>query len=292
MHRPGTARPGGMSAGLRYMVLSAFFFSLMSLLVKLVGQRLPSAEVVLGRSVVALAMSYVMVRRAGVSPWGRNRRLLTFRGLVGFAALLCFFYAIPRLPLAEVTMLQFTHPVFTALLAAMVLHERLTPAVVAGLALSMAGVALIARPASLFGSGLAPLPALPVALTLAGAVFSSIAYVTVRRLSATEHPYVIVFYFPLVSVPASIPIMAPHAVWPTPAEWLMLLGIGVCTQAGQVYLTRGLQAEEAGRASSAAYVQILFAGIWGMLVFGEYPHAVSLAGAALVVAGVLWAARR
>lgn len=290
MSSPAVTWLRGLSPGVRYMIASAFAFSLMNLLVKLTGQRLPSAEVVLCRSVVSLAISYVMVRRAGVYLWGRNRKGLVFRGLIGFAGLLCFFYAIPRLPLAEATMLQFTHPVWTTLLAAIVLGERLTRTVLAGVLLGLVGVVLIARPGGLTGAS--TLDPGAVGLTLLGAVCASIAYVTVRQISRTEHPLVIVFYFPLVSVPASIPFMAAHAVWPTPMEWLMLLGIGVCTQMGQVYLTKSLHAEAASRVSSVSYVQIVFAAAWGALAFGEYPDAMSLAGAALVIGGVLLAARK
>lgn len=280
-----------MPVGLRYMVLSAFFFSLMNLLVKWAGQRLPSAEVVLVRSVISLGISYVMVRRAGVPVWGSRRGALVFRGLIGFAGLMCFFYAIPRLPLAEATILQFTHPVWTALLAALVLRERLTPAVLGSIGLSLAGVVLIARPAFLFGGAAAGLAALPVGVTLLGALCAAVAYVTVRQLSGSEHPLVIVFYFPLVSVPASLPFVFASALWPTPLEWLALAGIGVATQMGQVYLTKSLHEEEAGRASSVSYVQILFAALWGALAFGEYPDAPSVAGAVLIVAGILYVAR-
>ena len=107
-----------LPTGLRYMVLAAFFFSLMALLVKVVGQRLPSAEMVLARSAVAVVLSYGMLRRARVAPWGRRKGLLVFRGMAGFGGLLCMFYALTKLPLADATVIVYTNPVFTALLAA------------------------------------------------------------------------------------------------------------------------------------------------------------------------------
>src|SRR5690606_13109886 len=131
-----------------------------------------------------------------------------------------------------------------------------------------------------------------VSVALLGAVLAGLAYTTVRKLRETEHPLVVVFDFPLISVPACIPIMAPVAVWPTPMEWLMLLGIGLLTQIAQIFLTRGLHKEPAGRATSVSYVQILFAALWGFLFFAEIPDPVSILGGVLVVSGILLTARR
>lgn len=273
------------------MALAAFFFSLMSLLVKVAGQRLPSSELVMGRSVVSLALSWVMLKRAGVSPWGNRKGLLIARGLAGFAGLLAFFYAIPRLPLAEVTVIQFTNPVFTALFAAILIRERLTRVVALSIGLSLAGVTLIAQPAILFGTGVDPLNLRAVVVALMGAVFAGLAYTTVRKLRETEHSLVVVFYLPLVSIPVCLPIMAPVAVWPTPTEWLMLLGIGVLTQIAQVFLTRGLHKEPAGRATSVSYLQILFAAFWGFLFFSEVPDVLSVIGGLVVISGILLTGR-
>lgn len=277
--------------GLRDMALAAFFFSLMSLLVKVAGQRLPSSEIVMGRSVVSLILSWIMLRRVGVSPWGERKGLLIVRGLLGFGGLLSFFYAIPRLPLADVTVIQFTNPIFTALFAALLIRERLTRAVVVSIALSLAGVTLIAQPSAIFGSGANTLDLTAVTVALVGAVFAALAYTTVRKLRETEHALVVVFYFPLVSIPACLPIMAPVVLWPTPLEWLMLLGIGILTQIAQVFLTRGLHKEPAGRATSVSYLQILFAALWGFLFFSEIPDALSVVGGLLVVSGILLTAR-
>jgi drug/metabolite transporter (DMT)-like permease len=152
--------------GLRYMVAAAFFFSVMSLFVKLAGQRLPTTEIVLARSVVMLVISYGLVRRADLRPWGTRKLLLVTRGLIGFSALLCFFVAVTRLPLADVTVIHFTNPVFTALLAAIILGESMRRREVVGLALSIVGVALVARPSCLFGRGAGVLVNIAVLIAL------------------------------------------------------------------------------------------------------------------------------
>ena len=273
------------------MIGSALAFSAMSALVKHAGTRLASQELVFARSVVAIVISLALLRRAGVHTLGDRRSLLLARGIWGYAALSCGFYAMTRLPLAEATMIQYLHPVFTALLAAVVLGERADRSLVASVLLGSAGVLLVTRPAFLFDAVGATLDPLGVAAALGGAVLTAVAYVGVRELSRTEHPLVIVLWFPLVSLPASLPATLAQGVWPRGFEWLALLGVGVFAQIGQVCLTRGLALEPVGRAMAISYVQIAFATLWGVLFFGEVPGVATLLGSLLVIFGTAIGAR-
>jgi drug/metabolite transporter (DMT)-like permease len=286
---PPQQRTALIPQGLRYMAAGAFFFSVMSLLVKLAGQRLPSQEIVLARSVVMGVIAVWALRRAGISPWGRRRRLLFLRGLLGFGALSCFYYALVHLPLADATVLQYTNPAFAAVLAIFALGETMRRRELASVALSLTGVLLVARPEFLFGvaSGLDPVA---VGVGLLGAVLSGAAYVVVRMLGS-EHHLVVIFYFALVSALGSLPAAAVQSILPTPPEVLLLVGVGVCTHLGQVFMTRGLHLERAGRATATGLVQIVFAAAWGVLFFGDVPDAGVLLGGALVIGGVLLLAR-
>lgn len=277
----------GLAPGMVYMVAGAFFFSVMTLWVKMAGARLPNQEIVLIRGILTLAFTWAMVRRARVATRGTRPLMLMMRGLFGFGALSCLYYAVVHLPLADATVLQYTNPVWTALLAAWFLGERMRRVEVLLVLCSLLGVVVIARPTFLFGAGEARLDLFAVGVALAGATMSAAAYVMVRKLSRTEHPLTIIFYFTLVTVPAAIPGTIAVAVWPTPREWLLLLGIGAAAQAGQVYLTRGLQLEPAGRATGAAYMQVVFAATWGALFFGEIPDAWVIAGATIILASTL-----
>lgn len=273
------------------MVASALSFSLMGVCVKQVGARIPVAEVVLARALVSVALSWWLLRRAGVAPWGRQRGLLVWRGVVGTLALLCVYAAISQLPLTAATVLQYLYPTFTALLAWLVLGERIGKRVVAAVAVGWSGVILVAHPGALLPNspGQAPLalPPTAVLIALAGALLTAVAYVSVRKLRGSEHPLVIVFYFPLVAVPMSLPLVLLDPVWPTPMELLWLLGVGVFTQLGQVSLTRGLVALPAARATAISYVQVVFAGLWGWLLFAEAVDGWTIAGAALVLLATL-----
>lgn len=286
MARERGARCERIPPGLRYMAASAFFFSLMYLLVKVAGRRLPSQEVVLARAVITAALSYAALRGAGVAALGTKRKLLLLRGVLGFVALSCTYYAAVHLPLAEATVIQYTNPIFTALGAAWLLRERMGGREAACVVGSLVGVVLVAQPSLLFGSG-ARLDPFAAAVALVGALLSASAYVVVRKIGEAEHPLVIVYYLALVSAVGSLPVLATSAVWPRPWEWLLLLGVGLTTQAAQVYMTRGLQLERAGRATSIGYLQIVLAALWGIVFFGEIPDRWSVAGASLIIGSTL-----
>jgi drug/metabolite transporter (DMT)-like permease len=126
-----------------------------------------------------------------------------------------------------------------------------------------------------------------VLIAVAGALCTALAYVSVRSLGRSEHPLVIVFYFPLVAVPLSLPLVLLNPVLPTPGELLWLIGVGVFTQLGQLALTSSLTALPAARATAISTVQVVFAALWGWLIFAETVAAHTVAGAALVLAATL-----
>lgn len=273
------------------MLLSAFAFSVMSALVKVAGERLPSVEIALVRSLVSLVLSWIALRRAGLSPWGRDHVWLVVRGLLGFGGLHCYFYAVTALPLADATVIHLTSPLFVAAMARVFLREPLRAPHLVAIALGLVGVVMVSRPSFVFGARGEALPALGLAAAVGGAIIGASAYVVVRRLRKTEHPLVVVFHFPLITVPLTIPIAASVWVRPTLYEWLVLLAVGVATQIGQVKMTEALHLEPAARASAISYVQILFAIAFGVALFGELPTAWTVGGAIAIALGTAIAAR-
>ena len=181
---------------------------------------------------------------------------------------------------------------WTALLAALFLGERLRPLVLAGAAVCLTGVALVAQPTALFGASPDPLDGVGVAAILGGALLSAVAYTFVRKLRATDTPMTIIFYLSWVGMVGALPFALGGWTWPSPVGWALLLGVGVATHLGQVGLTHGMRLLEAGTASAVSYVQVVLAFVWGALFFGDTVDALSLVGAGLVVASVLFIARR
>ncbi|MFN4772613.1 MAG: DMT family transporter [Gemmatimonas sp.] len=299
--RPGERRPSpprrGRVTGLQQMAVGAFWFSLMSLTAKLAGRRLPSQELVLVRAVMTLGLSWWTLRRAGLSMWGEPRlqRFLWQRGVLGCLGLTCFFYSLVHLPLSDATLLQYTNPIWAALLAALLLGERITRRTALCLVASVVGVVMVVRPSALgalWGSAVVPLPSLATAVALVGAACSAGSYVTVRRMGRAEDPRRVVFYLPLVTVPLTLPFALPGWVWPTAQEWLLLTAMSVATQLAQTFMTKALQRETAARATAVGYLQLVFAAVWGALVFDDHPSGWSVAGAAIIVASTLLLAFR
>jgi drug/metabolite transporter (DMT)-like permease len=280
-----------MSKGLRLMLWSTLFFSVMSILVKWCSRTLPHEEVVFARGVVTLLLSGAALWRAGLSVRGNNTRLLLMRGLAGFVGLNCYFYALAHLPLGDATTLHFLNPVLTTVLASVVMGEKARRTDALALGLSLTGVMLVSPPSFLWG-GATRLPLLGVLAALGGAVASSVAYVIIRKLGETDHPLVVVFYFPLVAVPASVPGLWGHAVVPSVLEAAALVAVGVVTQAAQVSMTRGLQTERAGAATTVTTLQVVLGYALGALLFGEEIRPAALLGGALVMLGVAVAAYR
>jgi drug/metabolite transporter (DMT)-like permease len=313
------------------MLSSALSFSLMGVCVKALGQRLPVVEVVLGRAVISLALSLWLLRRARLSPWGERRGLLVLRGVLGTAALYCVYGAIQELPLGAATVIQYLHPTFTALLAWLLLGERLSPQILLAIVLGWLGVWLLTHPLHLgdrqpaglpLGTlqlgGLQPatvhpagvqaaslhpgahqaglaavdlahggLPQAAVLLAVAGALLTALAYVSVRALGRSEDPLVVIFYFPLVGLALTLPVVLLNPILPTGPELLALVGVGLFTQLGQLGLTKGLMGLPAARATALSYVQVPLACLWGLWFFHDQPSPDSLVAALLVLAATV-----
>ena len=273
--------------GPRYMMISALSFALMAAFVKEAGQLgIPLLQIIFVRAVISVVLSLADIRRARVHPLGHRRVLLLGRGVSGFLALTGVFYALIHLSMAQATVLQYLHPVFTALLAFLFLAERPTAATLACIVLSLLGLICMVSP-YWWGPSNAGVPVWPVLAGLAGAFGSGVAYTLVRKLVATEHPSVIVLYFPLVCLPGTLLLGGGDFVWPTVAGWWVLLGVGCFTQFGQLALTKAMQLDEASRVTSLSYVQIVFAAILGWLAFGEIPTQATLLGGGLILLGAV-----
>ncbi len=273
--------------GVRFMLLSALGFALMTACVKLVSTHgIPVFEIVAARAFVSLVISYLDVKRKRMSIWGNNRKLLLLRGVIGTCALMCVYYAVTTLPLAEATILQYFHPVFTALLAVLFLKERIQFSSVVCIVLCMLGLYTIVQP-TINVNNPAELPLFSVMIALFGAMASSVAYVIVKKLSKTEDSSVIIFYFPLIALPTSVLLIGDSFVMPDLYLTGLLILVGLFTQVGQLGLTKAMQTQDASKASAYSYVQIIFSVVLGIMLFQEYPAFETYIGGGLIVAGAL-----
>ncbi len=275
------------SKGYRALLASAFAFSLMTVCVKQLKGQIPIAEIVLARAVISLLITRIMLKQYKVSPWGHSKSLLIIRGLLGTAALFCVFKAIEELPLSSATVIQYTYPTFTAIAAWLFLGENIRRRIGIAVILGWIGVTMVVNPNWMGVEGINGLPLRGIFIGLTGALLTALAYVCVRKLSQKEHPLVIVYYFPLMSIPVSLPFLWGNAVWPAGIEWVWLLGVGGLTQLGQIWITEGLRLLPVAHASSISYAQVLYATLWGTLFFSENINIINLIGAILVFLATL-----
>ncbi len=272
--------------GSRALIGSALAFSLMTVCVKHISGRIPVSEIVFTRSLISLLITRLMLQRIGISPWGYHKRLLLIRGLLGTGALFCIFEAINNLPLASATIIQYTYPTFTAFAAWILIKEKVQSQIWLAVILGWAGVNLSVQ-SDLQGVERLHLGSYPVLIAFSGAFLTALAYICVRKLSQSEHQLVIVHYFPLISIPITIPFMVLDFVIPQGLDWLWLVGVGILTQIGQILITKGLSQLPAARASAINYVQVIFAMAWGIIIFSEPIDTRIIIGALLVLVSTI-----
>jgi drug/metabolite transporter (DMT)-like permease len=268
----------------RYMIMSALGFAMMGGLVKYTyAQGIPVLEIVVARAFISALISYIDIKRKKIPLLGHRKGLLLARGLAGAIALVCVYTALVNMPFAEATVLQYLHPMFTALLAIIFLRERLHLMTGLCIALSFIGLLIIVRPSFLFGEWSAVYSYWAIAAAVMGAFGSAVAYVLVRELNATEDVSVIIFYFPIVALPLALLLLGDDWIIPQGWAWLSLLLVGVSTQIGQIGLTKAMQTESASQATSFSYLQVVFAIVLGIIFFNEYPSLWTLFGAILIL---------
>ena len=269
------------------MLISALGFALMAACVKEVsGLGIPVLEIVAARAIVSGIISYADIKRKKISIWGHNKTLLIARGAVGTFALMFVYYAVTTLPLAEATVLQYLHPIFTAVLALFFLKEVIQRSTIACIVISLIGLFIIIQPNLQIDSGV-HYPWLSIGAGVLGALGSAVAYIIIKKLTKTDDSSVIIFYFPLIALPISIILLGDDFVVPSLAATGLLILIGIFTQIGQVGLTKALNSADASKATAYSYVQVLFSVFIGWAYFSEVPVFTTIIGGSLIMVGAL-----
>lgn len=301
----GTAEPASeeaerrqRSAARRHAVLmvlaAAAVFSVAGALVKGLKGELPLAQVVVCRNLFGipalLPLVWISAGRAGLRAAlrTRNPKLHAIRMLTGLVGMVGAFYGYAVLPLATVTALGFTMPLFLTLLSIPLLGEKVGPRRGAAVLVGFGGVLLMSVP----GSGGAA-NALGTAAVLAGAVGWALSMVTIRRMGdAGESNATIVLWFALGATAVSAVVAVPLWVAPTPLQWAMLAGTGLLSAGAQVMMTEAYRRGEATLLAPFEYSAILWTTAMGAVVWAELPDGWDFAGIAVLVASGLYIWRR
>jgi len=261
------------------MLLATLIFAIMNVMIKFIPN-IPAIEIILFRSIVSLIMSGVSLKVKKIPLLGTNRKVLFIRGLAGATALIMFFTTLQEIPLASAVTLMFLSPIFTAILGIWIVKEKVNNFQWLFFAISFAGIVMI--------KGFDTRISLEMTLLGIGAAFfSGVAYNMIRKLKTSEHPLVIIFYFPLVTLPIVGVYSIFNWVMPQGEEWLYLIGVGVLTQFAQYYMTKSYQAEELAKVANINFVGILYALGFGYAFFNESFNLQTYLGMTAVMIGVI-----
>jgi len=268
------------------MVAASLLFACMGVCVKLGSVQFSAAELVFSRGAVALLIIYAYVRLAGLSLATPHWRTHLVRGVAGFVSLVMYFYAISMIPLATAVTLNYTSPLFLALLLAFWLKEKIRPLLFVALAMGFMGVILLLRPSWSSGQIAGGL------FGLGSGVIASVAYLNVRRLGELGEPeWRTVFYFSLIAAIGGLPwvlwIVAGAGQPPQAIDargWLLLLGVGGFGALAQLCMTRAYKHGKTMVSASLAYSTVVFSSLFGMLLWDETLPLVALLGMALILA--------
>ena len=265
--------------GVLLVLFSSAWFSATTLLVKYIGPEMPAVWVAFMRSLVALPLVGVFMYRRGLSLRSDRKLRLVLRGVWGITAMITLFWALPRIPVANVMLMSHASPFYSAILGVMFLDEKLDPLAIACLVLAFGGVYLALRPEL-------HLDSLPYFAALASGMFSAMAFTTIRSMADTEPPLRIIFYFGLVGAIVFFPFLIKSGYWPTGREFFLMSCVGVTATVGQLFLTTGITKAPVSRASIGASFIIVLNIAGGWLWWGEVPDALTWLGCLLIVGGI------
>lgn len=264
--------------GIFYIVMSAFFFALMNVFVRLSGD-VPSIQKSFFRNLVAIGFAaFVLFRsRSGFHIQKSSLKELFLRSLFGTLGVLCNFYAVDHLMLADASMLNKLSPFFAIIFSFFLLKERLKPFQIISVITAFIGSLFIIRPD--FGN----FNSFPALIGMTGGLCAGIAYTFVRILGLKgEKGPVIVLFFSMFSCISVLPWVLTHYSPMTVKQLLLLLAAGLSAAGGQFSITAAYCHAPAKEISVFDYSQILFSAILGFFIFGQVPDLFSWIGYGII----------
>lgn len=263
------------------LTISALLFSVMGICIRYASHTVDNYTIVFFRNVVGLILFLPFIFKQGMG-FVKTEKLWmhTWRSIVGLAAMYGFFYAIAHLKLSNAMVFTYSSPIFIPLIAWLFLKEKVTTAMLCAAGLGFIGVFCVAKP----DQGLLNWISI---VGISSSLLASMAFVTVRALTQTEPPERIVFYFCLIgSLLSVIPmfwVWRPYHLH----ELFFLIAAGVLANVSQIFMSHAYRLAPAGQIAPVNYIAIIFAGIWGFLLWNEVPDLYSVIGFGIILLAIL-----
>lgn len=299
-HRPGLA--------IALKLCAVFLFMVMAALVKSASDEVPPGQAVFFRSFFALPVILIWIwqmgqLRVGLIP--SNLMGHIWRGLFGTTAMILTFAGLGLLPLPEVTAIGYATPMFTVLLAALLLGERIRLVRISAVALGLFGVMIVLAPRlTVGGDTVTSAATVGAIMVLVASILRALVQIHVRRLVQTDHTAAIVFYFSLTASTIGLltwPLAWAAGIdaltWTAPPTWAvaLLVSSGLVGGIAQIMVTASYRFGGASMLAPFDYASMIFASLIGYVAFSEIPTVSTLIGASLVIAGgilIIWRERQ
>ena len=272
--------------GVLWMLCAVLSFAMMAVAVRELLRHMNAFEILTWRTLVTLGLVTGLAVRRGFAPL-RTRHFPTHaaRAVLHLAGQWCWMYAIGALTLATVFAIEFTMPVWVAILAALFLGERLTPPRMVQLVLGLAGVLLILRP------GLGAFH--PAALVmLLGSVLYAGSMIFTKRLSATDSALAVTFWMSAVQLPITLAAAVPAWVMPVLADLPWIVAIGTGSFAAHYSMTRAMKLADATVVVPIDFIRLPLIAVVGALLYAERFDPMVIVGAAVIFAGTYYSVSR
>jgi drug/metabolite transporter (DMT)-like permease len=272
--------------GALWLVSGGFIFTSNSAMIRLLSTEIESVQTAFFRAFFSVLLLAPMMLTGRVKPWQSERIQGHFwRTAMGTTSMVLGFYAVSMLPLADATALAFSQPLFSVVLAALVLREKVRWRRWSATIIGFIGVLVMVRP----GSGsLQP----GAAVALLNALASATSILLVRRLSDSEKPLMILTQFALFSTL----LLAGPAIWfwkwPSAWGWALAIGVSISATIGQYFWVQAFAVGEMSAVAPFDYLRLPFAVFVGWMIWSEMPVIWTYVGAAIVIASALYIAYR
>ena len=285
--RRGIPTKDSIRAGIFFSIAAVFVFSVSNALIKWLVARYPVGEVVVFRSIFSLIPALVIVFSQG--GWGslRTHRIKghLLRSVVQFGSMCAVFMAFSMMPLADAVAITFASPLFLTILAIPMLGEKVGLHRAGAVLVGFAGVLIMVRPGpDLFGSG-AP-------FALMNAALGAYLGILIRQMARSETSSSLVFYNVAFGAIFSLFLIPFGWVTPTWRDMGPLVALGLVSGLGQYLWVRGAQLAPASVAAPFGYMHMIWAMLFGFMLWGDLPDLPLIAGSVIVAASGLYILHR
>jgi drug/metabolite transporter (DMT)-like permease len=270
-----------------WMAASGLIFCVLNAATRMMAEQLDPFETQFLRYAAGIVVMLPFIARVGLHAYHPNGLAgQAWRGIVHTTGLLLWYMALPRIPLADMTAIGFTTPIFVMVGAVVVFRERMVAARWVSALIGLLGVLVVVGPKMSGSGGFYNL------MMLASSPLFACSFLITKALTRRDRPEVIVVWQAVAIAVFTLPFALPHWTWPSPAQWAWMLGLGVMGSAGQYCVTRAILHTDVSATQPVKFLDLIWTSAIGYLAFAEVPGNSTIIGGSVIFLATTWIARR